>query len=92
MISANNWLTSGVHAAAAASAEAAREATAKAKERREAIGMLKKRPATIPRGPDELNGILSQYLDQKMTPSGLRPTRRRVSRRRSNICASGCTR
>ena len=57
MISANNWLTSGVHAAAAASAEAAREATAKAKERREAIGMLKKRPDTIPRGPDELNSV-----------------------------------
>ena len=89
MMSANNWLTSGVHAAAAASAEAARAATAKAKERREAIGMLKKRPATIPRGPNELNGVLTQYLDQKMTPSDKKKSN---CRRRSNICASGCTR
>ena len=35
-----------------------------------AIGVLKNRPATIPRGPEELNEILTGYLDdQKLTPS-----------------------
>ena len=64
-----DWLTTGGKAVAAAAAEAAKAAAAKEKERREAIGVLKNRPATIPRGPEELNEILTGYLDQKLTPS-----------------------
>ena len=54
--------TSWLSGAADRRIEATNEKAAKEKARREAIGVLKKRPATIPRKAGELDAIVARYL------------------------------
>ena len=60
--SSTTWL-SGV---AERRSEATTEKAAKEKARREAIGVLKKRPASIPRKAGELDAIVARYLNDTM--------------------------
>ena len=58
--------TSWLSGAADRRSEATEEKAAKEKARREAIGVLKKRPANIPRKAGELDAIVARYLNGTM--------------------------
>ena len=60
--SSTSWLSG----AADRRSEATNEKAAKEKARREAIGVLKKRPASIPRKAGELDAIVARYLNDTM--------------------------
>ena len=63
--SSTSWLSG----AADRRIEATNEKAAKEKARREAIGVLKKRPATIPRKAGELDAIVARYLIARVAAS-----------------------
>ena len=60
--SSTSWLSG----AAERRIEATNEKAAKEKARREAIGVLKKRPATVLRKAGELDAIVARYLNGTM--------------------------